>query len=78
MINEKKLNKLITKRKSKYRDNIEFINDIYSRGLNKHGCMILELLLLNKDYDSIMRTLLFTTKSFEILIDQIYVFLKTK
>lgn len=60
----------------KYKSRVEMINMLHNIGVSKHECMILELALLGKDYESIQRTLLFTELSFNNLLDSLYVSLK--
>jgi hypothetical protein len=76
MINQSKLTKLIIKQASRYSSTVTYLDDIYKLGLSKHACMVMELLLLNKPYSRIQDVLLFTSDSFEKLIDEIYMMLK--
>ena len=75
MISREKLDKLLVKRLKKYGTSVEFVNDMHKFGLSRQACMILELLLLGRDYDRIMRVLLYTEDSFSKYIDEIYTFL---
>jgi len=55
----------------KYKSRVEMINSLYSIGTSKHECMILELALLGKDYDSIQTTLLFSESYYNELLDKL-------
>ncbi len=47
------------------RPRTEFNADVYKRGLSKHGCWILDLLLLNRSYKRIKHILLYSDEKLE-------------
>ena len=62
------LSKLAFKVLNKYASRVEMVNTLHNMGLQRHGCMVLELLLLGKDFTSIKRTLLFSDTSFQPIV----------
>lgn len=77
VISREGLDKLLLKRLEKYSTSIEFVNDMHKFGLTRHSCMILELLLLGRDYSRIKDVLLFMDDDFNSYIEEIYMFLKS-
>lgn len=77
-IQQNKIDKLLYKviKKQQYSKHVDFINDLYKRGLSKNECMIVELLLLHKPYDRIKKVLLFTDNVFNEHINNINTTLK--
>ena len=74
--NRVKLNKLIDKTLAQCTNRVEYINYIHKMGVDRVGCMILELLLLNKTDDSIKNTLLLIDDNFNKSIIDILDILK--
>jgi len=62
------LSKLSFKVLNKYSSRVEMINTLHSMGLQRHGCMVLELVLLGRDLQSIKRTLLFSDTIFQPIV----------
>ena len=77
IIQQQKLLKRIAKTAKQYSTQVELVNGMYQSGASRHECMILELLLVNKSYNSIKEILLFTEDSFIKLCDDLYKSLKT-
>ena len=75
-IPQEKLNKKLFKILDGYASRTEMLNEMHHIGVSRHECMIVEMLLLGKDYDSTKRVLLFTDESFSILIDKLFKTLK--
>ena len=75
-INQPKLNKLAHKVLKTYPSKVALINKLHEIGVDRHQCMILELVLLGKNYTSIKRTLLFTKENFLILVNSLFKSLK--
>ena len=71
-----KLSKLAYKVLEMYHNRSEMINMMHQLGTNRHQCMVLELVLLGKDYGSIAHILLFTEDSMLTLVDGLYKNLK--
>jgi len=61
---------------NKYQSKVEMINTLSSIGVTKHECMILELVLLGKDFESIRRILLFTHDNYSELLIKLHTSLK--
>lgn len=76
MVSYDEMSKLLTNRLKRYSTSTEFVNDMYKYGLSRHSCMVLELLLLGRGYDRIMRVLLFTEDTFYECLNEIHTFLK--
>jgi len=68
---QQKLYDLAFKILHKYKSRIEMINTLYSIGVSKHECMILELLLLGKDLESIRKTLIFSAEHYKVLLEKL-------
>jgi len=73
---QQKLIELSFKILKKYNTRVEMINMLYSIGATKHECMILELLLLGKDLESIKKTLIFSDETYKVLLKKLYESLK--
>jgi len=73
---QKQIKELSFKVLNKYSSRVAMINQLYTTGTTKHECMILELLLLGRDYDSIRKTLLFSEDGFNKILEQLYLSLK--
>jgi len=74
---QQKLVKLAFKALDSYSSRVAMINDFYIFGIKKHVCMIIELLLLGRDLESIRKTLLFSEENYERLISDTITTLKT-
>jgi len=72
-----KLNKRLYKVLNLYSSKTEMLNEMHHIGVSRHECMIVEMLLLGRDYDATKRVLLFTDASFSTLIDSLYETLKS-
>jgi len=73
-IKQEKIIKRLDKILKIYDTKVEMLNEMHQLGASRHICMITELLLLNKSYKSIQKTLLFTDNAFEILIEELNTF----
>jgi len=76
VIDQEKILKKLYKALDLHDTKTDMINGMHQMGVSRHECMIVEMLLLGKDYTSIKRILLFTDSSFTILLDKLYVTLK--
>ena len=75
-ITHEKITKRLYKVLNLYSTRIEMLNDMHHMGVSRHECMIVEMLLLGRDFESTKRVLLFTDASFSTLIDKLYGTLK--
>jgi hypothetical protein len=62
------LHNLAFKVLNKYASRVEMVNTLHNMGLERYGCMVLELILLGKDFTSIKRTLLFSDTAFQPIV----------
>ena len=72
-----KISKKLFKVLNGYSSKTEMLNEMHQIGVSRHECMIVEMLLLGKSYESTKRVLLFTDASFSTLIDKLYDTLKS-
>jgi len=66
-----KLSKLAFKVLNKYSSRVEMVNTLHNMGLHRHGCMVLELILLGRDFTSIKKTLLFHDTTFQPIVSSL-------
>jgi len=75
MLEEEKIRKLINKTFKHYKFRQEIMQDVYTAGLSKHGCEILDLLILGRPFARIKRVLLWADPTWESKIEELYSFL---
>jgi hypothetical protein len=75
MLEEEKIRKLINKAFKGYKFRQQIMQDVYNAGLSRHGCQILDMLMLGRAFPRIKRVLLWGDAAWEKRIEELYKFL---